>query len=121
MLVSLNENHASLSTLEQVIQTVKLLVSANTGSFGFSDWGDGQWTKRAECWDANRFYDVMPASIDLPYKVGKSIAKVYDVTNPANSVLYNIFLVNTRTLTVPISLIGKPVYIELNTVKNARN
>jgi len=121
MLTSLNENHARVSTLESAIQTIKLLVSANIGSSGFGDWGNGSWIKYLEFWDAFRSFDVSPDSVSLPYKVGNGIAKIYDTTNHSNVVSTNVYMVNTRVLTIPSGLVGKPIYIEINAIKNVRD
>lgn len=121
MLVTINDLQARATTEAELDNTIKLLVSANIGSWGWDKWGNnGYYIKYAEFWDAKATFDITTeTTINLPFRVVDNIVTIYTITGtvatPSVYYIYNDNVINVS------GYAGKKIVIILSSIKNVRN
>ena len=121
MLVTINDLQARATTEAELDNTIKLLVSANIGSWGWDKWGDnGYYIKYNEFWDAKGTFDIVDqTTIKLPFRVTDNIVTIYDVSgSTVTSSVYYIY--NDNVISVS-QYAGKKIIIMLSLIRNTRN
>lgn len=121
MLVTINDLQARATTEAELDNTIKLLVSANIGSWGWDKWGDnGYYIKYAEFWDAKGTFDIVDQTIiKLPFRVIDNIVTVYEI-NGSNVTQGVYYIYNDNVISVS-QYAGKKIIIKLDFIKNTRN
>ena len=121
MQVNITDLNGKLVDQAAIDDTMRLLVTANRGTFGFDKWGTGYWCKYNEFWDAKATWDIKvdQNTMQVPFKIGSDIVTVYDVSaSPVVSTVY--YLSNTDTFSV-VAHRGKKVVVVCSFIANVRN
>lgn len=121
MLVTINDLQARATTEAEMDNTIKLLVSANIGSWGWDKWGDnGYYVKYAEFWDAKGTFNITDqTTITLPFRVNDNVVTIHSIDG--TTVTTSVYYIYSDNVINVSAFSGKKIIISLSLIKNTRN
>lgn len=112
---------ARAATPAELDNTIKLLVSANTGSSGWDKWGtSGYWIKYREFWSAKAQFDITTETeIQLPFRIVDDIIHIYVVTG--TTVVDTVYYMYNDNKINVTGYAGQKIIVEMTLIKNVRD